>query len=185
MRVFAALPLPRSAVDAISTLITPIRKSLPRLKWVSESAYHLTLHFFGEVDEGALSGLLHVFSDSRLKRAPFMTSLGPLGQFPQGGNPRVLWIALDDQERHLRSCWEALETAISPLGWEPDRRGFAPHVTLARNSSQHVEPGWSSAVKLPTTRFSICECVLFQSILGRGGAEYVPLQRITFEGGTR
>ncbi|MGA2612812.1 MAG: RNA 2',3'-cyclic phosphodiesterase [Spirochaetia bacterium] len=183
MRVFAALPLPRAVVDAVSTLIAPIRTSHPRLRWVSQSAYHLTLHFFGEVDEGDLSGLRRVFQDPALKRPPFTTRLGPLGQFPPGGNPRVLWIALDDQEGQLRSYWELLESSIAPLGWERDRRGFTPHVTLARNSDLHLAQGWDAGVQLPETRFSICECVLFQSILGRGGAEYVALSRITFDGG--
>lgn len=181
--MFAALPLPGSAVEEISAILDPIRKSHPRLRWVSPSAYHLTLHFFGEVDGEALSALRRVFAEPRLKRPPITAELGPLGQFPGGGAPRVVWIGLREDEGQLRSYWESFESAISPLGWEPDKRGFTPHVTLARNSGSPVAPGWTSDAQLPQHRFSITECVLFQSILGRGGAEYVPLERITFDGG--
>jgi hypothetical protein len=36
---------------------------------------------------------------------------------------------------------------------------------------------------MPGTDFLMEECVLFQSILGRAGAQYVPLKRITLERG--
>jgi 2'-5' RNA ligase len=182
--VFAALPLPGTAVDSISAIVAPIRMRYPRLRWVSAPAYHLTLHFFGEVEGESLLALRHVFEDPRLKRSALVTQLGSLGQFPTDGNPRVLWIALTDEAGHLRSYWELLESLISPLGWEPDRRGFNPHITLARNSGANLAPSWGSGVQLPDKGFSLCECVLFQSILGRHGAEYVPLQRIIFDGDT-
>ena len=183
MRVFAALPLPKGAVEEISALLAPIRRTHPQLRWVSPSAYHLTLHFFGEVEGELLAGLRRVFADPRLARAPITAKLGPLGQFPGGGNPRVIWIGLREDDGQLRSYWELFESALSPLGWEPDKRGFTPHVTLARNSGSPVTPGWDSDAQVSEHRLSINECVLFQSILGRGGAEYVPLERITFDGG--
>ncbi|MGA2766095.1 MAG: RNA 2',3'-cyclic phosphodiesterase [Spirochaetia bacterium] len=183
MRVFAALPLPRAAVDSISALIAPVRRENPRLRWVSESAYHLTMHFFGELDDGAVGALARVFQEPRLSRPPLPTRLGPLGQFPPNGSPRVLWIALADDAGDLRSYWELFMSFLSPLGWKPDRRGFTPHVTLARNNGSQMTPGWNAAVQPSDFGFSISECVLFQSILGRGGSQYVPLQRIAFGGG--
>jgi 2'-5' RNA ligase len=177
------LPLPPPAVEKILTFLAPVRRGYPSLKWVSESAYHLTLHFFGEVEGDALSALRKVFSQSSLNRPPIIAKLGPLGQFPQGGNPRVIWMGLRDDEGQLHSYWELFESSVAPLGWESDRRGFTPHVTLARNSGSHVAPGWDAQASIPDFRLSIRECVLFQSILGRGGAQYVPLERITFDGG--
>ncbi len=185
MRVFAALPLPPAAVDSISAIVAPIKKRHPGLKWVAESAYHLTLHFFGEADDAALSSLGRVFEEPRLKRPVLDTRLGPLGQFPPRGTPRVLWISLADEEGRLRSYWELFESAVAPLGWEKDRRGFTPHVTLARTNGEHGASGWDAGVEIPETVFSISECVLFQSLLGRGGAQYVPLRRISFDGGAR
>jgi len=183
VRVFAALPLPHRAVDAISLVLGPIRKEHPQLRWVSQSAYHLTLHFFGEVEGEPLEALRRVFGETRLRRSPLVAKLGPLGQFPSGGNPRVIWVGLREDGGELQSYWRLFETAISPLGWESDKRGFTPHVTLARNPGSRVPLGWDSAARLPDVPFSIPECVLFQSILGRGGAEYVPLERIRFDGG--
>jgi len=183
VRVFTALPLPREAVDSIAGVIAPIRASHPDLRWVSSSAYHLTIHFFGELSEDAVSSLGRVFEDSRLRRPAFATRFGPLGQFPSRGAPRVLWISVADERSEIRSWWELFESAVAPLGWESDKRGFTPHVTLARNAGSHLQEGWLSAASVPDLRFSLVECVLFQSILGRGGAHYVPLRRISFDGG--
>jgi hypothetical protein len=39
-------------------------------------------------------------------------------------------------------------------------------------------------VAVPAGEFLVTECVLFQSLLGAGGAQYVPLRTIQFEKGT-
>lgn len=182
MRVFAALPLPPDAVDCVAGLIFPIRARHPNLKWVSSTAYHLTIHFFGELSDDAVSSLGRVFEDSRLARPAFITRLGPLGQFPSRGSPRVLWISVADDGGEIRCWWELFESAVAALGWESDRRGFTPHVTLARDGGSHLKEDWGRQVIVPDLRFSIGECILFQSILGREGARYLPLRRITFNG---
>jgi 2'-5' RNA ligase len=65
--------------------------------------------------------------------------------------------------------------------WD-DRRSFTPHVTVARNRGGHV------AVTDLRAPFDFEEpallerLVLFQSILGPGGAEYRPLETVHFMG---
>ena len=54
MRVFAALPLPSTAVEEISRTIASLRLRFPSLRYVSSKAMHLTLHFFGELPEEAV-----------------------------------------------------------------------------------------------------------------------------------
>ncbi|HTP59385.1 MAG TPA: RNA 2',3'-cyclic phosphodiesterase, partial [Spirochaetia bacterium] len=164
MRVFAALPLPEPAVKEVAAMVVPLRKELPGLRWVSPSAYHLTLYFFGEVEGDALANLRRVFAEPRLKRPPLSARLGPLGQFPPAGNPRVVWIGLREDGGNLQAYWELFQSAVSPLGWEPEKRGFTPHITLARNSGSRIRPGWDSAVRLPEAQFSIHELVFFQSV---------------------
>jgi hypothetical protein len=43
-----------------------------------------------------------------------------------------------------------------------------------------LESGWDTGAAVQSLDFFVEECILFQSILGRGGAEYVPLARIAF-----
>lgn len=165
-------------------IVGQLRRKVPRVKWVSEKALHLTLHFFGEVADGQLSEIFRVFDQPGLARARIPARLGNLGQFPPRGNPRVLWMGLVEDGGHLNSYWETFEKAIAPLGWQPDKRGFAPHVTIARAGSTPVDETWKTGIQVPSLDFFFQECVLFQSILSREGAEYVPLRRIAFTGGS-
>ena len=76
----------------------------------------------------------------------------------------------------------AFQGALSPLGYREDPRGFSPHITLARNASTVMEREWGDGVPVPGMDFIFSEIVLYQSILGPAGAEYVPLRRAVLAG---
>ena len=189
MRVFAALPFPRAAIEAIESALAPLRRLFPRLRWVAEKGLHVTIRFFGEVPEPGVAAIQRVFDDRALRREPISAQLGAFGQFPARGNPRVLWVGLARGGEDMRKYCELFASAIAPLeadggpleGSKPDERGFTAHVTVARNNGVAMKRGWEGGIEVPPVDFLIEECVLFQSILGRGGAEYIPLRRIPFE----
>ena len=181
MRVFAALPLPQAATAALDAALAPVRQLHPRVRWVSAKGLHATLHFFGEVSDEQRARLQALFDGAgELQRLRIRARLGALGQFPPRGNPRVLWAGIDRGAEEMTEYWNLFESKIAPLGWSPDPRGFTPHITVARAGSIPLESGWDAGVRLPALDFFVEECVLFQSILGRAGAEYVPLARIAF-----
>ena len=141
----------------------------------------MTVHFFGDIEDGAVSLLRHLFDeDEDLRRPRIPARLGPLGQFPPRASPRVIWAGLEGGGEELKGYADLFETKIAPLGWSPDPRGFTPHITVARSGSVPLESGWEAGSAIPPVDFFVEECVLFQSILGRAGAEYVPLARIAF-----
>lgn len=182
MRVFAALPLPPAVADPLDSALAPARLSNPGLRWVSPAGFHVTLHFFGEIPAPGVAALQQVFDDAELRVPAIPTRLGRIGQFPPRGNPRVLWVGLERGEAEIRAYWDLFEKKISPLGWTPDARGFSAHVTIAR-AGHSAAPGLDADLEMPRIDFLIEECVLFQSILGRAGAHYVPLKKITLERG--
>jgi 2'-5' RNA ligase len=192
LRVFAALPLPSSIAAGVGGAFAKARELAPRVRWVSPQLMHLTLHFFGEVPEEKIGGFKPVFEDPELRVAAIRTRLGEPGFFPSAASPRVLWVGLREGVEAMRVFWELLERKLQPLRgpdgplprWSPDGRGFAPHVTVARASSAPLSAHWVDGVSLPAEEFQVTECVLFQSLLGAGGAQYVPLRTITFEKGT-
>ena len=51
MRLFVALPVPRAAQQAIGDLIKDFAVPDSPVRWVREEGLHLTLKFFGEVEE--------------------------------------------------------------------------------------------------------------------------------------
>jgi 2'-5' RNA ligase len=182
LRVFAALPLPPAVVGSLDSALAPARRAYTGLRWVSAGGFHLTLHFFGEVTEPGVAALRQVFDDPDLRVPAIPARLGKIGQFPPRGKPRVLWVGLARGEPEMRAYWTLLEKRIAPLGWTADERGFSAHITVARAGKSAVAGG-DVMVEIPGTDFFVEECVLFQSILGRDGAQYVPLKKISLERG--
>jgi RNA 2',3'-cyclic 3'-phosphodiesterase len=181
VRVFSALPLPPVAVAGIDSSFSTMRQLYPRLRWTGPQGLHVTLHFFGEIPDASVDAVRRVLDDPALRRPPIPARLGKVGQFPPRGSPRVIWVGIEEGKEAMRAYWSLFEEKIAPLGFAPDPRGFTPHVTVARAGSVLLENGWGSTVAVSAADFLVQECVLFQSVLGKGGAEYVPLERLTFQ----
>jgi RNA 2',3'-cyclic 3'-phosphodiesterase len=185
MRVFAALPLPPEAVDALAPLTTALHARWEGLRPVRTSGVHLTLHFFGEVDEGGVRRLVGLWGDPVLRGPAISASFGSLGRFPERGSPRVLWIGIDEGAARVCDYQRALEARIAALGFRRDPKGFSPHLTLARAGTPTPPPDALAGFAAPRLDFAFGECVLFQSILGPHGPTYVPLSTVTFDRGDR
>jgi 2'-5' RNA ligase len=131
VRLFVAVNLPddtrRSAHAAIKTL----RESRLPVKWLDETALHITLKFLGEVEKGGVETIARALTDAVRAVRPFDLGLGGLGAFPDGERPRVFWLGV---ERHpaLELLANDVERALAPLGFESELRPFQPHVTLGR-----------------------------------------------------
>jgi 2'-5' RNA ligase len=113
------------------------RKTQPRFshsfaKWTSEANLHLTLRFFGSVEETELPKL----ADELLKAAQASTkfSLIPdeFGCFPNPSRPRILWLGFRGQIDNLLQLESTLRQATAQFGQPPEDRPFHPHLTLAR-----------------------------------------------------
>ncbi len=125
IRLFVALGLPDALRDELSMMCGGI----PGARWVPEENYHLTLRFIGEVPgwqaqevDEALAGI----------RAPgFDLTLRGVGTFEKNGRVSALWVGVE-KTGPLAFLQSKVETALQRIGLEPERRRFAPHVTLAR-----------------------------------------------------
>jgi RNA 2',3'-cyclic 3'-phosphodiesterase len=184
MRLFAALPLPTAIVPSLMQSLEPARERCTQARWVAVTGMHVTLHFFGDCTDEQLNALKRVFEDPALRAPAIAVRLGPVGQFPERGAPRVLWVGFARGEEAMRAYWELFESRIAPLGWQRDARGFTPHVTIARAGAAPVPRGWAEGISAPSTDFYIEECVLFQSVLDRAGATYYAQSRMGFGRGS-
>ena len=185
MRVFAALPLPREAHEALAPLLTALAARWPGLRPVRTGGLHLTLHFFGEVDEGGVRRLGELWREPGLRGPVLPVAFGSLGRFPERGTPRVIWIGIGRGAEAVCGFQRALESRITDLGFRADPKGCSPHVTLARVGLPAPPPGLLEGFAAPRLDFAFAECVLFQSILGPRGPAYVPLSTIAFDRGER
>ena len=168
MRLFVALDLPPEARTRLFRLATGV----PGARWLPPENYHLTLRFLGEMPGHRAEELDHALAALRGKR--FTLQLGGVGVSEKAGRPQALWagVARTPQLDHLQN---KVETAVQRIGFEPERRRFTPHVTLARldNSPPGKLVEWVQAHNLlRADPVAVEHFTLFSSRLGKDAAVY-------------
>lgn len=139
IRCFVAVelddPLRRALADVQRRMRGRIEKALgpdSRVQWVRPESVHVTLKFLGDVEESRIPDL-----EAALRRIAAAHPVGTievagLGVFPDVRNPRVLWVGLREGSALIVRLAEAVDRAISEVGFPPESRPFSPHLTLAR-----------------------------------------------------
>ena len=123
VRVFAALPIP----DDTARELKRLQKGVPGARWRPVENFHITLRFFGEVEETRLDDLDGELSSVILPPFPF--ELRHASWFGKT-DPHTLWMGVDAGES-LQTLHRACEKAARKVGLKAETRNFTPHVTLA------------------------------------------------------
>jgi 2'-5' RNA ligase len=63
---------------------------------------------------------------------PFEVEIKGLGVFPNLRRINVIWAGIRRGANELRSIFHQLEPKLRDLGFQPDAKGFSPHLTIAR-----------------------------------------------------
>jgi len=124
-RLFVSVELPEEVKEALGSLCNGV----PGARWVEPEQIHLTVRFIGDVDGLGFQNAIDALASVRA--APFAIALRGVGHFPPRGEPRVLWAGVEKSEP-LALLHDRIESALVRMGLEPERRKFAPHVSLAR-----------------------------------------------------
>jgi 2'-5' RNA ligase len=172
LRLFVAAELPGEAVDAL----VGWRPRADGLRPVAPEALHVTLAFLGAREEDEVATIAPMLdAAARPVRA---LSLGAPLWLPKR-RPRVLAVDLGDADGALAALRaDVVERLQAGIGFEPERRGFLAHVTVARvragtRELPAVEP------PEPLGLFAASAVTLFQSRLHPRGARYEALARAT------
>jgi RNA 2',3'-cyclic 3'-phosphodiesterase len=133
---------------------------------------HLTLCFLGSRPVGEIDAL----SDALASCAQ------PVGELSVGAplwlpprRPRSLAVEIGDRDRRLARLQGSLVGALAGAGgWEPERRRFRPHVTVARVRDMKAD-AHDQLAATPRLSFTPEALVLYRSWLEPTGAEYQAL----------
>jgi 2'-5' RNA ligase len=190
MRSFIALEMPPAVKEHAAGLIRELRSSGAGMKWVEPANLHLTLKFLGEVDPGLLPEVKAALERACAATPALELAVAGCGAFPGLKRPKVAWLGLSGQVEELAGLAEAVQAAVEPLGFAPERRGFKAHLTLGR-----LRRGKRGGKKGPSTaplsrelaalaghvgpRFLGDQVVLMKSTLTSSGPIYQPLHRVT------
>lgn len=170
LRLFVALALPEEVKDQLALLATGI----PGARWVPPENYHLTLRFIGEVESWRAEEVDEALANIRAR--PFDLSLRGVGLFEKGGRIASLWVGVEKTDQ-LGFLQTKVETALQRIGLEPERKRFAPHVTLARCDRAPPEKviAYVQAHNLfRAPPVAVEHFTLYSSRLGKEAAVYVP-----------
>lgn len=182
LRLFVALELPASVREELGSWVAGAAAGLDGLRWISVENLHVTLCFLGWLQEDAATPVLEACRSAVAGLPPGDLALGaPLWLPPR--RPRVLAVDVEDRAGALGVVQARLSAALAAGGWyEPERRRFLPHVTVARvRTGARVR-----ARELPGPRglsFPGDRVTLFRSHLAGGGARYEALGSVPLEGG--
>lgn len=170
IRLFTAVAIP----DDVAETLARRQTGLPGAKWRTADQLHLTLAFYGEIDERRADDLV-----AELVRAAtggaFEIVLSGVGSFGDGHRTAALWAGVAPSER-LSVLAGRCRTAAERAGIVLERRDYRPHVTLAYLKPQ-TDPArigaWVAGHNLlhsPPIR--IDRFGLYSSVLTQDGSHY-------------
>ena len=137
--------------------------------------WHITLRFLGKLDQLGYEVLLAKLGEAELG-APFELGFGGLGAFPRPARATVLWLGTADGSEALADTAFVVEEAVVEAGLMPEERPFHSHLTLSRIRPQADVRDLLDVVPPFPLRQAVERITVFESVLGRGPATYVPLE---------
>jgi len=180
VRCFVAVDLPDSMRDEIAKVQEEI--DLPGVRLVKPGLIHVTLKFLGDVPPSKVDRVVEVLGS--VKRPAFTAKVRGMGAFP-GRSIRVVWIGAEGE---FEGLFRAVEAALSPLGFERERRRFTSHATIARVGRPSPETTTLLSSKLDPFRnidlgeFRTTEFLLKKSTLTPGGPIYEDIAAFSLTG---
>lgn len=149
-------------------------------RWVAPEALHLTVKFLGDVDPARV-GDAATAATAACNRQPGPVEWSLIGGGTFGGTyrARVVWIGVEEPEGGVTRLHEALDAELAARGFPPERRRFAPHLTIARSrADQGADATWVAALaEHPFGASRSRELLLVRSTLTPKGPVYETLQK--------
>ncbi|RLI18904.1 RNA 2',3'-cyclic phosphodiesterase [Candidatus Bathyarchaeota archaeon] len=159
---------------------TYIAKTGADLKLVEPKNIHITIRFLGNISPAMVDRIYGAMENVSFK--PFQVEIKGLGAFPKPRFPRVVWAGIRKGAEELRNIFEQLESQLRKLGFQPDPKGFSPHITIARVKTGRNKAELARALKeLAEKEFGImiAKCLrLKKSTLTPRGPVYTTLKEV-------
>jgi 2'-5' RNA ligase len=133
-RLFVALAAPDAVKSEIEKAQNELRQALPdgSVRWTRPDHFHLTLRFLGNVAVERIDALSENLRIACRDFAPMKVRAERVGFFPERGFPRVIWVAVGEQNQELIRLHRAIQTSTTEFTSEPPENEFAGHITLGR-----------------------------------------------------
>jgi 2'-5' RNA ligase len=181
MRAFLAFEISAPVKEYLQEVSRIMASKATGVKWVKSNGQHITLKFFGEIEESMAKIIQDKLTGLESKYGPFVATIKEIDAFPTKRRARVIIVSLEKGVDIAKAIFHDIEDTLLTLGIEAEKRDFTPHITLGRKKEptpllERDIPG------LDEMSFFIDRLVLFRSTLTSQGAIYSPVWEIEFKG---
>lgn len=153
------------------------------LKMVEVENIHLTMKFLGDVDDMLVDKITGIMENAVENVKPFTARFEGTGAFPNTNYMKVIWIGTKNAEP-LINIAEFLDEELHSIGFKKEKRGFSPHITLARVKGRRNKEKIQQLLKEnKNTIFGeqlVDNIRLRKSVLGPKGPTYSTVKEIKF-----
>lgn len=185
IRTFIAAEIPEEIKEKLWMLHKEFASIAPEIRWVRKDGMHLTFKFLGNVDESKISDFESSLRAAVKNTGIIEAEIKSLGAFPKAAMARVVWVGVSGELEKIQELAYRIETAMDKFGFEREKRGFVPHITLGRIKFPKHNHNLAEKIQAFSEQefgaFEIKDVIIFKSELRPQGAIYTELARISLE----
>lgn len=133
----------------------------------SPAQWHVTLEFLGSVSSSRMAAAVE--AAAAVKTGSFEVVFDTVEHWRR---PEVLCLVACEVPEPLAALVAQLRAGLAARGFEPERRAFRAHLTLARKVATAVAVPSFEPIRWPARDFALVE-----SVTDRAGSRYLPLER--------
>jgi 2'-5' RNA ligase len=181
LRSFIAIELSETAKSALAELQQELKKTGADVRWVKPENIHLTLKFLGNIEKNIIDSIVQILTGTCNKFEVFTLEIKGTGVFPSVKSPRVIWVSANGKTT-VTGIQLEIETGLSSLGFEREKRTFTPHLTLGRfKTSQGKRPLLDKVELFKDNSYGVIDVrsiSIMRSDLSPAGAKYTRIAEI-------
>ena len=184
MRTFLAFDIEGDVKSRVAEITARFRAIDRGVRWVKSENMHVTVYFFGGVDENRIPDLVHVCRKAVEGIEPFALTVQDISAFPSLERARVIWYGILNEGDQLLQVYERVREGLRGTGIVKDieERPYTPHLTAGRVRHRMERRLVDEIRELHDLSFGssrVSEMTLFRSVLTPKGAEYEKLALIS------
>lgn len=108
-----------------------VKKTGADLKLVEPDNIHITLKFLGDTEETLAEEIEEIIKNAVKETKSFNIQLKGTGVFPNNNYIKIVWLGIQNGEP-IAEIAQRIDDQTSKIGFEKEKRGFSPHLTIAR-----------------------------------------------------
>lgn len=187
IRSFLAFDIPDEVRGKLSNLVADFREKEKRIKWVDVENLHVTMKFFGDIEEEFLFGEIssQIEAVTAKNKAINLYCQG-IGVFPNWKYPSVVWAGFSGDSESIIKLQSGIENALLDSDVHKDERMFRLHLTLGRVKGRiKNSPIVDLVEKLGPVKFGevpVKRLLLYKSVLTKAGPVYTQIGEFRLQG---